>query len=278
MVSTPQTALEVAEAANDSFNTDLKKLPADLENLRSALLADLTVSVNSLLKTALKPVTDSLDSIKETLVSHADTIKTIETSLSAHSDKITELESAYEELLVKNEMLTAKLDDLENRSRRSNLRITGVPERMEGSDPVKFMSLLFQEILGAEVFPHPPVLDRAHRLGRVTDAGGKPSSKPRAFIVCFHYHGDKERILARRREELIFQGHRINIYPDLSASLARQRAAFNAVKSSLYRRKIRFGLRYPARLQVEFNGEILFFNTPKEAQAFYDCHFEDWGG
>lgn len=112
-------------------------------------------------------------------------------------------------------------------------RVIGVPQKMEGSDPVQFKTSFFRQVFGPDASLRPPVLDRAHRLGRVTDAGGKSSPKPRAFIVCFHRYQDKNRVLARRREELTFRGHRINIYPDLSGSLARQRAAFNSVKSEL---------------------------------------------
>ncbi len=34
-----------------------------------------------------------------------------------------------------NVSLKEKLDDLENRSRRSNMRVVGIPEKLEGSDP-----------------------------------------------------------------------------------------------------------------------------------------------
>ncbi len=127
-----------------------------------APLVDLTVSVTSLLSTALKPVTHSLDSIKETIVSHANAIKTIETTLITYSDKVTELESAYCQLLSKNDMLTAKLGDLENRSRRSNLRVIRVLKKMEDLDPVRFMTSFF-----------------------LVHSGGKSSPKPRSLIICF---------------------------------------------------------------------------------------------
>ncbi|KAF7661707.1 hypothetical protein LDENG_00255570 [Lucifuga dentata] len=223
---TPELAL--AEDANASPKT----LPEDLENLRSVLLTDLTVTVTSLLDNALKPVSESLELIKQNIAAHANSIKAFETDLPARSDKVTQLETNYNELLSKCDMLTSKLDELENRSRRSNLRVLGVPEKMEGADPVEFMTQRFREICGSDTFPHPPLLDRAHRLGRSTDDGGERSSRPRPIIVRFHYYQDKEWVLAKRRGELSFRGHRIYIYPDLSTSLARQRAAFSGVKAA----------------------------------------------
>ena len=50
-----------------------------------------------------------------------------------------------------------RLDDLENRSRRANLRILHIPEGSEdGKDPVKFMSELLMQVMGPDVFTAPP--------------------------------------------------------------------------------------------------------------------------
>lgn len=96
---------------------DMKR-PDDLENLHSVLLVDLTGSVTSLHSTALKPLTDFLYSFKKNncVTDQYNYKKTTETSLSTYTDKAPELESAYCELLSKNDMVTAKLDDLENHS------------------------------------------------------------------------------------------------------------------------------------------------------------------
>ncbi|KAK0155340.1 putative nuclease HARBI1 [Merluccius polli] len=49
----------------------------------------------------------------------------------------------------------------------------------------------------------------------------------------------------------------------MSANLARRRATFNGIKQELYRKGIRFGLLYPARLRVTFDGES---STPLRKQ------------
>uniref|UniRef100_A0A8C6LL39 Uncharacterized protein n=1 Tax=Nothobranchius furzeri TaxID=105023 RepID=A0A8C6LL39_NOTFU len=49
-------------------------------------------------------------------------------------------EKGKTEALVKQvALLTDKLEDLENRSRRSNLRLVNVPEKIEGNDAVAFL-------------------------------------------------------------------------------------------------------------------------------------------
>ncbi|RXN04052.1 putative transposase element L1Md-A101/L1Md-A102/L1Md-A2 [Labeo rohita] len=84
------------------------------------------------------------------------------------------------------------LDDLENRSRRANLRIINIPEGSEdGKDPIGFVSGLLKDSM-ENVFDSPPELERAHRALRPRLGPGQP---PRPFIVCFHRYQEKERAL-----------------------------------------------------------------------------------
>lgn len=50
--------------------------------------------------------------------------------------------------------LKDKTDDLENRSRRSNIRIINVPEKAEGRDPVGFLERLFRKSWVTITSPH----------------------------------------------------------------------------------------------------------------------------
>lgn len=58
-------------------------------------------------------------------------------------------------------LLTNKLDDLENHSRRSNLRIVNMPEKVEGNDNVGILEKWLPEVLGPATFPSPPPIERA---------------------------------------------------------------------------------------------------------------------
>lgn len=46
------------------------------------------------------------------------------------------------------EMLSTRLDDLENRYRRSNLRLVNLPGKAEGTDTVKFLEEWLPEVFG----------------------------------------------------------------------------------------------------------------------------------
>lgn len=269
-------AKDTGGAMLDEHLDSSAELPADLERLRSTLITDLGATLSILIKdalnTALGPISASLENIRKTTDSHGQRIQDLEHNLSDYSDRIVELERCTKTLKDDNMRLLAKTEDLENRSRRSNLRVVGIPEKMEGRDPVAFMSAFFAEVLGSEFFPTPPILDRAHRIGPTPAEGG--SNRARVVIVRFHYYRDKERVARRRGDQLSFRGHRVFIFQDHSASAARKKAAFNGVKAKLHDKKVEFGIQMPAaRLWITHNGERVFFDSPEKAQAFYDHHF-----
>lgn len=256
-------------------------LPPDLDKLRTMLLSDLTstltTTVKSVVEEALEPLSAALDDVRSATDSLGQKMTNMEEALSDHSDRIVALESACARLQSENVQLKDKVEDLESRSRRNNLRVVGIPEKLEGADPVKFMSDFFMEVLGANFFSSPPLLDRAHRIGppRPSEEPGTP--RPRVFIVRFHYYTDKERILRRKRDtqQLKYSGQNVYIFPDMTASLAKKRAAFAGVKRSLHQKQVKFALLFPARLRVEHNvsGEKKIFDCPTEAQKFCDSHF-----
>lgn len=74
--------------------------------------------------------------------------------------------------------MRVKLDNSENRSRRNNVRIIGIPEHSEGTCLTTFMEELLLEVFGKESFAKPPVVDRAHR-----SPPPKPNQALRPFIV-----------------------------------------------------------------------------------------------
>ena len=177
------------------------------------------------------------------------------TALNVAEKKINQLEE-------QNASLFDRLDDLENRSKRANLRILNVPEDSERGQPtVKFVSSMLMEAMPG-VFDKPPELERAHR-----SLGQKPKEErpTRPFVVCFHRFLEKEKALRwARANDVKFQGTPLRIYPDLSAALARKRATFKDIKHLLYKKNVRFNLLHPARLRVEFDKQTFIFSSPEE--------------
>lgn len=247
----------------------MQQLIEELDKHRQGIKDDMS----TLIKDSIKPVQSSVDLLTTQFETFKNKLDHTEVLVGENFERLTKAEITIQSLQEQNKFLLERVDELENRSRRSNLRFVGIPEGSEkGQDNVDFMSKLLRECMGASVFPKPPTLERAHRT-----PGGPPPpdspdprrSSPRVFVVCFHYFQEKEAALRWAREnELKYNGSVLRVYPDLSRVLATKRAAFQRVKQELYQRKISFQLLFPARLRVRSGDETLIFETPEDAKAW----------
>lgn len=138
-------------------------LVKELKKLKESLAAELKPFLTTSLETSLTPIQTSFETISTALDSHNQKIKTIENTLTTHSDELTKLTTRVNQLEKANAAQASKAEDLENRSRRQNLRISGLPEGLEGHWPLQFISRLLQKVFENKVFPTPLELDRAHR-------------------------------------------------------------------------------------------------------------------
>lgn len=163
------------------------------------------------------------------------------------------------------EKLISKSEDLEGRSRRLNIRIIGISEGVEGSIPWDFVAGLLQEVLSLEV---KPLIDGTHRTLRRRP---NPKEPPRPIILRLRYHHVLEYI--RRKaiaaKQLFYKGKRIQIFPDYPPAVAKRTALFNRAKELLRDKPgLKYGLLYPARLLVTFNGTQTSFTDPPKAVEY----------
>ncbi|KAL7881004.1 hypothetical protein SRHO_G00032580 [Serrasalmus rhombeus] len=169
-------------------------------------------------------------------------------------------------LKILNERL--KLDDLEGRSRRNNIKIVGVPEGEEKGKPVEFVAGLLPKLLGATHFVEPLIVDRAHRVLQPKPPEG---AKPRTIIARVHFYTEKERILRLRAGcNLDYNGHKVYIFPDYTAEVLSQRRSFRDVMQALRALQVTHTLRFPTKLCVQHNGQLKSFTSPAEAARFVE--------
>lgn len=193
----------------------------------------------------------------------------LESGVSAHSDIITGLESDVLKMKEDLATLKAKYEDLEARSRRSNLRVTGVKEgRENGKPPSEYIAAMLKQSLGLDKLP---CLDRAHRTIRTRPT--TDDAPPRAFVIKCHYFTEKEMLLKKATEAGVIKtadGDRIRVLPDFTQAVSKQRAAFTEVRGLLRGCEgVRYGLRYPAILRITTpDGREHRFNDPKKAKDF----------
>ncbi|TNN36910.1 Dynein heavy chain-like protein [Liparis tanakae] len=127
-----QTPTKVLMASSANATGGPTSLPADLEKLRAMLLSDL----KSKIQEALAPLADSNNKLRETMEDHGRRVTGIGEDLSGYSDRIVDLEEMCTSLKNTNSILVDTVDDLENRSRKCNLRVTNLAEKIEGTDPI----------------------------------------------------------------------------------------------------------------------------------------------
>ncbi len=252
-----QSATETIEPVS------MDRLVSELTKQRNSIREDIC----GLIQECIGPLQSSIDAFRETVDDFQGRLVSMETRVGENFENLIAAEKVIKNLQTQNSSLLDRIEDLENRSRRSNLRIVNIPEGSENNqDPVKFVSEMLKEVTGTEVFDEPPILERAHR-----SPGQKPTDgqKPRPFVVCFHRFQDKERLLRwSQSHEIQYKGNAVRIYPDLSVALSKKHALYNGIKQSLYQKGIRFQLLYPARLRVTFEEQTFIFNSPEEAKQF----------
>ena len=239
---------------------------ADRQEARDSLLKASRESKEDLLAHIDKKTTDiqtSLTKIENSLSTLSEQVQELETRVGANEDNINEYCSRTEKLEKQLDFLKEKADDLENRSRRSNVRIINIPEKMEGRDVAGFLEQLIPKLLDSDNFPSPIVIERAHRVGKVSD-------RPRPIIAKFLNFSHKEKVLrlAREKGDIFLDNKKISFYPDYSAELQRKREGFGGVKKKLREKNIDYALFYPAKLRIRHQGSVRFFSSPADVQSF----------
>ena len=164
---------------------------------------------------------------------------------------------------------SVKLEDLEGRSRRNNIRVTGVPERAEGSAPELFVEKLVQEGLCPHGLSANFIVERAHRV-----PGGRPrpGAPPRTIIARIHNYRDRDVILqeARVAPQVKCDNAIIRFFPDFTFQVQQQRRNFLEVKKRLREDGYKYAMMFPAKLRVEGGGRVLFFFKPEAVWDWLD--------
>ncbi|KAJ4948838.1 hypothetical protein JOQ06_020361, partial [Pogonophryne albipinna] len=166
-------------------------------------------------------------------VNLGDQVNLLEQRVGANEDNVHECVARVKQLEKDNSFLMSKVDDLENRSRRFNLRFVGIQESAEGKGTPLAMS------------------------------------RPRAIMIELLNFQDKVKILrlASEKKSLEYNGKHISIYFDFSPELTRRRRNFDPVKRKLRELNMKYFLLYPCTLCVVVDGTQQRFSTHKDAEA-----------
>ena len=159
-----------------------------------------------------------------------------------------------EELIKQVDLHKHKLDDLENCSRGSNLRVVNLPEKAEKSDAIAFLEKWLPEALGPATFPLTPIIVRAYRIP--IGAQNIRFPQPRVLIITFLNFQDKIRAMraARTKGKTLYSEQEVMLFLDISAELQRQTRHYDGVKQQLRSLNICYRIVYPAKLRMTADG------------------------
>lgn len=160
--------------------------------------------------------------------------------------------------------LKAKVADLEDRSRRNNIKLRGVPESVAPADIPAYVRALIQATLPS-CSSQELEIDRAHRVPRPRHLD---ESVPRDILARVHFFSVKEKLMnfSRLNGGLPAPYHHVAIYADLSAATLQLRRALQPITSALRSSKIQYRWGFPVRLMIRHKDATFVIHSLEEGE------------
>ncbi|KAJ1203504.1 hypothetical protein NDU88_007289 [Pleurodeles waltl] len=163
---------------------------------------------------------------------------------------------------------SCKLIDLEDRSRRDNVRFLGFLETLEGADIHSYLRETLPKLTSLAFDPSLE-FQRVHRLGpkRRDDA-----NHPRPIIACLLRHVQTCQLLQAARSHCPFQmgGLEIRLTGDFSKETSERMIAFLTLRPSLRQSEVKYGLFELARMWITKNEVSKDIYDPEDLRAFLE--------
>lgn len=205
----------------------------------------------SAIQTELSALTTALNAIKSDVGSLKTAVGSNSSTLSKHDQALQAMEF--------------KLADMEDRSRRCNIRVIGLDEGLEGSNATQFISHSLSKWF--------PTLDDTQieimNASRIYSDNARNRGANRTLIFNVLRYSSRQAILrAARKDPLSINGRRIRFSPDYSNFTVRRRQSFQRVMDTARAKGLDFFLLYPATLKIKDGSQFKAFTSPREAEDF----------
>lgn len=246
------------------------------DTTQKANLESILAEVGKVSSTLQKVATD-VSMIKGTVEELKNAVKATEERITEAEGRISDVEDSTQQLLHSREQHSKRLDelwkrveDLENRSRRNNVRLLGLKEGMEGDNLTECIRQILSEGLGMDIDDKDFEIERAHR-----SPASPPTQKdapPRLVMVKFLRSDGRDKVLKAARENggAAWNECNISLFPDMTKALADRRKTFATAKQLLHDKNVRFRLDFPAMLRFTWKGKNRKFDVATEAVTFIE--------
>ncbi len=242
--------------------------------LNSVVNSAVRDAVDSVLIPALRELREDILATNKSVRELREEFEAIVTKTKQTRDRVDSVQAAAREdkrtvtdLKDQLERLTERMADVEDRCRRSNVGLVGLPGGMEGPEAAVFLranlSKWIPSLRGRDI-----EIDRAHR---VYD-GGRGSDRPRTLIFRVLRWHDRSDILKGARQAYPVKCAQNNVtllfFPDFSPATAIRRKAFGPVLKKMTALGLQPFLIYPAVIKLRHKGEQRSFDSPQKAEDF----------
>lgn len=219
------------------------------------------------LEASMQQVANKLDAMQTELASLNTRIISAEgdlTSLKKDAKRVSAVLSDTEDKL---QGFERKIADLEDRGRRYNIRVYGLPEDAEKDAPVQYLERMIPVWFPA-LKHQKPEIERAHRIN---SGGPSKEGRPRAFIFCCLRFSMRQSILREARKHPPSVGNReLRFAADFSDYTAKRRRSFSRAMAMARERGTDAFLLYPATLKIKSGHTTHLFSSPADAEQFLD--------
>lgn len=204
--------------------------------------------------------------IKQEMAEVIARVSSLETDTSALRQGVSAVQATYEEVTDQIAQLHLLIDDLENRNRRRNIRIRGLPEATRQADLKLTVTAIFNDFLERPT-ETPVAIDRVHRTLGPRDP---TEDRPRDILCCLHNYSVKEDILQRawRRGNIDFDGAQITLLPDVSRRTLQMRRCLKPLLEKFGDQGITYKWGHPFHLIARKGGRTYTLRHPADVPAF----------
>ncbi len=218
------------EAIANGVKLALKEQQSTLNSVVNSAVRDV---MDSMLIPALRELREDMQATNKSVKELREEFEAIVTTAKQTRDRVDSVQADTREdrrtvtdLRNKLERLTEKMTDIEDRGRRNNVRLVGLPEGMEGTNAASFLRVNLSKWIPS-LRGHDIEIDRAHR---VYD-GGRGSDRPHTLIFRVLRWHDRSEILKGARQAYPVKCAQDNVtllfFPGFSPATAIRRKAFN---------------------------------------------------
>lgn len=239
---------------------------AELRSILQALptkadIAALIATVEATHRTEMKAVRAEVSAL-------ATRMKSGESSLTALEHRMTLLEDTQDAQTEALQDQWLRLEEMEDRSRRNNLRLRGLPEATGPEDLADTAVAIFRSLPGIDL-PEQIELDRIHRA-----LGPKSADplRPRNVVCRVHHYVHKEQILRKAWEsdDPELDGATIKILPDLSRATLQRRAILKPLMDLARRKGATYRWGYPLSVTFRKDQRSFTLRKPDALPALFD--------